>query len=309
MRTEHNHAPLPAPDTPPGELVPASMGERPINLDFETYRPVRPLTNKVRGENLLWHTLMHAGSLERWDDALHALQRHFGRDRLVWGVQLEPLVGPRAWQLRVLNQGPDADHPQGVLARVRELLAPYFALAPELDLSEHDYEILSLHFSTAPEAGLAPVSVHTHVRRADSRTFEHHRHAPPELAQVVAKEQLCEPKREVDRYLPFLEAATARLLAQPERALGRVLIPELFACRRLHLRVPGPEALALTFSGVNVEQLMFTYKRFEFPQPMVEFLAELQDRLAHLLWDVEVEFASEQRARLTYPRVTVYGSL
>lgn len=285
------------------------MGERPINLDFETYRPVRPLTNKVRGENLLWHTLMHAGCLERWDDALHALQRHFGRDRMVWGVRLEPCVGPRAWQLRVLNQGPDAEHPQGVLARVRELLAPYFALAPELELSGHRYEILTLHFSTAAEAGVAPISVQTHVRRAQSRTFEHHRHSP-QPAALVAKEQLCEPKREIDDYLPFLEAATARLLAQPERALGRVLIPELFACRRLHLRVPGREGLALVFSGVNVEQLMFTYKRFEFPQPMLEFFAELQDRLAHLLWDVEVEFASEpQRARLTYPQVTVYGSL
>ena len=299
------NAPLAAPDSPPGELVPSSSRDRPINLGFETYRPVRPVVGKARSENLLWHSLLHAGCLDAWDDALHVLQRHFGRDRCVWAVHVTPQTGALSWELRMLNHGTDAKLSGGVLERVRVLLAPWVELAPGLEPPSEDYALLGLRFDAETTRQIPAVELHLRGSE-DPRSFEVYRCEASGRTRV-SHIRVREPKRDIDEVLPAVKTSEVVDFAAHPRLLGRVMIPEIFACRRLHIE-KRPDVDALSFSGVNVEQLLFTYKRFEYPAPMLEFLSAERARFEHLLWDVSVSYR-EHEGRILYPSTAVYGCL
>jgi len=287
-------------DPLPGELDRATDRDRHINLGFEAYRPVRPLVDKVRAENLLWHSLLHAGVLERWDAPLHAIQRRLGRDRSVWGIFVDLDGGALSWELRLLNSEPDS--PLGVLDIVRETLAPWIDLAPGLSETP-PYVVLALRFD-ARTMGRIP-TVELHERQGDSHELAVFRMSLDERT-LVSRDVVLEPKRHIDEVLPLIKHSEFVDFAADKRLLGRVLIPELFACRRLHIsKRHGCDALA--FSGINIEQLLFAYKRFEFPAALLDFLTAHQAQLEHLLFDVAVEYRSNGR-QIVYPRVGYHGS-
>ena len=288
------HAPEPAPDSPPGELVPASDRDRPLNIGFEVYRPIRPLAGKSRGENLFWHSLMVAGCIERWDDPLHVLQRARGRDRTIWGIHYDLEREALSWEIRVLSPA---------LAELRTSLADAAALAPGLEAEPEACAVVGVHFDANTEATIPALEFHVRSSE-DPRKFEVIR-ASGETREVVSRDLLREPKREIDDVLPAVKTSEAVDFSAHPRLLGRVMIPEIYACRRLHIsKRPGRDALC--FSGLNVDQLLFTYKRFELPEPMLEFLTIHRDALEHLLFDVCVEYR-EQDGRIHYPSVAIYG--
>jgi hypothetical protein len=286
----------------PGELDRASDQDRHINLGFEAYRPVRPLVDKVRAENLLWHSLLHAGVLEQWDDPLHAIQRQLGRDRSIWGMFVDLDTGALAWELRLLNT--EARSPLGLLDSLRPVLAPWIELAPGLDEAP-PYAILALRFDAQTMAQRKLETVELHERSPGTRELEVYRTGVGGRARV-SRDTVLEPKRHIDEVLPLIKQSEHVDFAADKRLLGRVLIPELFACRRLHIS-KRPACDALCFSGVNIEQLLFTYKRFEFPAALLAFLTAHQAQLEHLLFDVAIEYRM-RGDKLEYPRVGYYGS-
>ncbi|WP_052551592.1 hypothetical protein [Enhygromyxa salina] len=293
-----DHPPLPI----PAELVPASNRDRHINVGFEAYRPIRPLTDKVRAENLLWHSLLHAGQLEAWDDPLHAIQRRFGVDRSIWGVFVDLQTGALSWELRLLNDQPGAA--LGVLDSLRAALRPWIEVAPGLD-ALGPYAVLGLRFDASTMASGRIPAIELHERDADSPHTLVHR-VTATTREQVSRELLREPKRHINEVLPAIKSSEFVDFAARPRVLGRVMIPELFACRRLHV-AKRPSCDGLCFSGVSVEQLSFTYKRFEYPAPMLEFLTANQAALEHLLFDVAIEYR-EDDGRIVYPKTGYYGS-
>lgn len=293
---------MPTTEPLPGELDRASDRDRHINLSFEAYRPVRPLVDKVRSENLLWHSLLHAGVLPQWDDPLHAIQRHVGRDRSVWGMFIDLDGGALSWELRVLNT--EARSPLGVLDTLRAALAPWIELAPGLNEAP-PYAILGLRFDTQTMAQGKLGSVELHERSPGTRELEVYRTSATNRT-LVSRDTVLEPKRHIEDVLPQIKRSEFVDFAADKRLLGRVLIPELFACRRLHIS-KRERCDALCFSGVNIEQLLFAYKRFEFPAALLAFLTTHQAQLEHLLFDVAIEYRSKA-AQLEYPRVGYYGS-
>jgi hypothetical protein len=303
---EQPAAPEPSSEAPDGELVRASDRDRHINLGFEAYRPVRPLVGKIRAENLLWHSLLCAGVLEVWDDALHAIQRQVGVDRSVWGVFVDLETGALAWELRILNT--EARSPLGVIETLRKTLAPWVELVPGLEQAP-PYAALGLRFDagTMTTGKLETVELHERIPGTPKlEVWETGVREAQQVRELVSRDLVLEPKRNIDEVLPAIKASEFVDFAADKRLLGRVMIPELFACRRLHIR-KQTSCDALVFSGVNIEQLVFAYKRFEYPEAMLAFLVEHQDRLEHVLYDVAVEYR-EREGRIVYPRTGYYGS-
>lgn len=292
------------------ELVLASDRDRHINLGFEAYRPVRPMVDKIRAENLLWHSLLHAGVLGDWDDPIHAIQRQLGRDRSVWGVfvDLEAAAGPGplSWELRLLNT--EARSPLGILDTLRETLAPWLELAPGLEQGP-PYAILGLRFDTQTMARGRLDTVELHERIPGTRALDVYRTGVVDGEQVrerVSHDVVREPKREIFEVLPLIKTSEFVDFSADKRLLGRVMTPELFACRRVHI-CKRPDSDALCFSGLNIEQLAFSYKRFEFPAAMLAFLETHKDRLEHLLYDVAVDYVA-RAGRIVHLRCGFYSS-
>lgn len=270
--------------------MPATERDRHITLGFEAYRPVRPLVDKIRAENLLWHSLRHAEMEDPWRPALRAIQARVGRDRSSFGVFFDRARQALAWELRVLNSPGSEGDPLGVLAEVREAVAPWFALAPGLDRAP-PYAILGLRFDGSDETVNSDRRIETvelHARLPEARTLEVHRTGAG-VRERVSTDVVLEPKRDIDQVLPAIKSSAFVDFAEDRRLLGRVLVPELFACRRLYIS-KRRDCDAIGFSGVNIEQLLFAHIRFEFPPPLIQFLRDHRDALEHLLFDVTVEY-------------------
>jgi hypothetical protein len=268
------------------ELVPASSGDRYFDLAFIRYRPLRPAEGKFAAESLLWHSLQLAGIAKDWEAPLGALRERLGPGRLHWGVA--DARGQPRWTLRIANP----DDQIALVDELRDTLAPWVELAPGLDpaVATSCAVIVGFGFDaqTLAQGQIASIELHRRGERPRDMLVERHgpgpNHAPPQYS-------VFESKREIDEILPRLRASeTVDVVGEP-RLLGRVLIPELFASRWLHVgsdRVAGCDSLG--FCGVNVEQLLWFVRRFEFPAATLAWLASHQHGFTHLLFDVQLRY-------------------
>ena len=271
-------------------------------VGFDAYPLLRPLRDKIRAENLLWRALQHAGVRTRWEAPLRAIAALAGRDRSVWTVWVDHRSGALSWELRILNAEEHRDgHPLGVLGPVRELLAPWVDLPAPRSLP--DYAVLALHFDAASAA------------RETMRVQIHRQGPSPRVMEVFAvdadgptpagRDVALHPKRDIDEVLARIKDSAVVDYSLDRRLLGRTLIPELFACRRIHVG-RREHCDALGFAGVAVDQLRFVHQRFEYPEPLRAWLAEHRDRLEHILFDVVTEYCARD-GRIVHLR-TGFGS-
>lgn len=253
-------------------------------VGFDAYRLLRPIRGKIRAENLLWSSLEHAQARATWEAPLRAIQALVGRDRSVWSVLLDHASGGLSWEVRMLNLD---GHPSlGILEPLREILAPWVDLLPSLR-GLPDYAILAVRFDAASSA---PAAVEIHQRGPDPRVMQVYR-VDADGPCPIGRDVALHPKRDIHEVLAEVKDSHFVDYSQDRRLLGRTLIPELFACRRLYV---GRRAHCdtLGFSGVNVDQLKFVHERFDFPEPMCTYLARHRDRLEHILFDVVTEYVA-----------------
>ncbi|MEZ4385723.1 MAG: hypothetical protein R3A79_30670 [Nannocystaceae bacterium] len=276
----------------------APAGERHFDLAFVPYRPLRPSAGKASGDALLWAALDAAGERARWEPLLRAIQRGVGRGRTIWGCSRGD--AGTTWRLRLANPARER-----LVDALRGELGTALTIAPGL-ADDGAYDVLGIDLSpTVAAAGR--VDAVTHYRRGDA----------PRTLTVEAVDAggrrpagdvlIVEAKREIGVALPRIKASRVVDFAGDRSRLGRALIPELFACRHLHVCRRG-DVDALVYSGINVDHLLWFLARFAFPPALVDFARGERERLDHLLFDVEVAYR-QSGAAIVYPETTLYGAL
>jgi len=295
--------------------------DRLFDLAFEPYRPLRPTSGKDPAQTLLRTTLAAAGERGRWEamlQAVEAVQRELGDPRTIWGATLRD--GQPTWTLRLANSGR-----QRLLDALRSALSPSLTIAPGL-VDDGDYEVLGLDLDDAAAAGKIE-AVRLHLRTPDpdpgpgaGRSQHQVWRADGGGRELLEEVLVVEAKREITLALQRIKTGSTVDFAGQRRLLGRVLLPELFACRHLHvvrrLRAntdanTNANADALVFSGVNIDQLGWFLDRFgHFDQApdLRERTVTEREGLDHLLFDVEVAYRQEGAA-IVYPETTFYGAL
>jgi hypothetical protein len=284
------------------QLLPAARDDPHFDLTFVRYRPLRPVEGKLKAENLLWHSLREANLLEAWRAPLLAIQAGVGQGRTLWGVLEDQ--GLERWELRLLasDGGPD------LIDELRRTLAPWLELLPALADPLPDFQILVLSFDseTLTRKRIDTVELH---RRGELPREMIVTTIGPERSSAAQRYAVFEPKREIDQVLPRLRASTVVDLAADKRLLGRVLVPELFACRRMHIGL-GSERDSLVFSGINVEQLWWFVRRFGFPEATAALLDSHREEFDQLLFDVQLSYRFDpQRETLEYLVAGYHGVL
>ncbi len=180
---------------------------------------------------------------------------------------------------------PDGHPPLGILDPLREVLAPWPDLLPSLR-GIPDYAILALRF----DATSRTVGVEIYQRGPSPRVMQVYQ-LSADGPHPAGRDVALHPKRDIHEVLAEVKDSRFVDYSLDRRLLGRALIPELFACRRLTVSRRDRHD-ALGFSGVNVDQLKFVHQRFDFPEPMRTYLARHRDRLEHILFDVVTEYVA-----------------
>ena len=280
----------------------ATEQDRYFDYCLEPYRPRRPWRDKYRSENLFWHSLLVGGQLEGFREPLEALQQHVGRDLTVWGVKWAG--GKLWWELYYYD--PQKESETATISSISRALEPWFQIEPQLAetvpymMVSFDLFESTLESKRIPEFNLYLTGETAHAGRAYKVRKSH--------VELENTYRFMEPKKHIDDVLPLVKSSMFVDFAANKRLLGKVLIPELFACKKVCVSKKRT-CDAIYFSGIDVEQLLWFFRRFQYPQPLVDFVANHQERFEHLFFDVGIDYLWDaEQGSVVYPKTSYYGT-
>jgi hypothetical protein len=283
-------------------LLESTPDDRYFDYCLQPYRPRRNWRGKLRSENLLWASLAVGGALDALRPPLCALQDALGRDMTVWGVKWDGST--LFWEIYVYD--PQREDPGTRVAAVAEVLRPWLRVLPSVaetvpyTMVSLDLDAPAIARGTIPEINLYLTGEQGHAGRSYKvRT---------DSMELENTYRFMDPKREIRELLPLVKASVFVDYSPPAQ-LSRVLIPELFACRKACV-AKKRTCDGIYFSGIAVEQLLFFLKRFAYPAVLCEFVAQNQERLDHLLFDVGIDYRDgPDGTALAYRKTSFYGTL
>lgn len=285
----------------PLTLLEASATDRYFDYCLEPYRPRRPWEGKHRAENLLWHSVLHAGVRAEFQAPLRAIQQHVGRDLTVWGVKWD---GHELWW-ELYFYDPAKESPHATLSSIGALLAPYAKVLPAVS-EQVPYMMVSFDLRTHTFERREIPSVNLYLTGETAHAGRSYR-VETSRAELENTYRFMEPKRHVDELLSLVKSSLFTSFDTPQ-VLSQVLIPELFACKKVCVSKKR-QTDAIYFSGIDVSQLLWFMRRFAYPAPLVQFLERHQGRYEHLYFDVGVDYRTTPSGQLEYPKTSYYGTL
>ncbi|HJL19317.1 MAG TPA: hypothetical protein RMH99_26870 [Sandaracinaceae bacterium LLY-WYZ-13_1] len=283
------------------ELEPTAPGDRYFDYCLEPYRPRRPPRGKLRSENLLWKSLEVAGQLEAMAPPLRALQAALGRDMVVFGVKHD---GARLWwELYVYD--PRKEDPRATVAGLREILAPWLRIAPAVH-ERAPYMMVSFDLDADVLARGSVEELNLYLTGTDEHMGRSYR-VRAEGAELTNTYRFLSPKREIDTVLGLLKSSLFVDYADP-RTLPEVLIPELFACKKVCVAKKRDKD-GVYYSGIDVDQLRWFLERFDYPAALRAFADACAARFDHLYFDVGLDVRQDESGAIVHPKTSFYGTL
>lgn len=282
-------------------LLESGPDDRYFDYCLEPYRPRRSWRGKLRPENLLWRSLAVGGALDALRPPLLALQDSLGKDMTVWGIKWD---GARLfWEIYVYD--PDKEDANATLEGIARTLQPWIRVLPR-PRESIPYQMVSfdLDASVIARGTLEEVNLYLTGETGHGGRSYKAREGGFELENTY---RFLDAKREIDQILPLVKASVFVDYTVPAQ-LSRVLIPELFACRKICVAKKRFRD-GLYFSGIAVEQLRFFLERFEYPPGVVDLIARRPESFEHLSFDVGIDYALGEGGVMSYPKTSFYGTL
>ncbi len=274
--------------------------DRYFDYCLQPYEPIRDPRGKLRSECLLWNSLDVAAAPSALDDALHAVQRAAGRDMTVFGVKHHQ--GKLWWELYFYDTNRDlgAVRAESIVdalepwcsfsARPRESI-PYFMFSFDVfadTANAGNVEVVNLYLPYYEVQGGRSYKLSANGMEMDNvYRFLH-------------------PKTEIREILHEIHQS---VYVDYERiALSQVLLPELIDCNRICV-AKKRFADAIYYSGLDVGQLIFFLRRFDYPEDVRSFVESNRSELDHLRFDVGIDYRMEPDGSLGMAKSGYYGTL
>lgn len=279
-----------------GTLPRTARGDRYFDYCLEPYEPRRPPADKLRSESLLWAAFAHADA-EACAPVVRTLREGLGRDMTVFGVKWD---GQRLfYELYVYD--PQREEPRASAAGLRAMLDGVYRL-PEVRACPTMMVSFDLDPELAAAGGVDALNLYlTGTERHEGRSYL----ATERGLELDNLYRFLHPKREIDTVLSLLRSSAFLDYGAP--ILQQVLVPELFACKRVCVAKKRRRD-GVYFSGIDVDQLLFFLRRFGYPAPLVRFVTEHGADLDHLYFDVGLDFEMSGPSNVRAVKTSFYGT-
>jgi hypothetical protein len=280
-------------------LIRTGDSDRYFDYCLQPYPPRRAPAGKLRGENLLWLSLDVAGAGPGLEDAIRAIQRAVGRDMTVFGVKHHR--GRLWWELyfyeSLYEQTAKAAH-------IVDAVRPYFELHPPVrETIPYFMFSFDLHPDSAQRGRVEGVNLYMPYFQVQGGRSYKLLGGRIEMDNVY---RFYDPKREI-REIVF-EIKNSVFIDYSRVDLSRVLLPELFSCRRICV-AKKRFADAVYHSGIDVDQLLWFLRRFQYPAAIVDFVVNQRGQLDHLSFDVGMDFTMNPTGEIEIAKTSFYGTV
>ena len=284
-------------------LVPSTADDRYFDYCLEPYTPRRPWQGKLRSENLFWHSLQVAGARDALEPPVRAIQDALGPDLTVWGVKWD---GARLfWELYFYD--PRKEDAAARVTSIAETLAPWLRVVPAVRESV-PYMMASFDLSAESAARGRVEEVNLYLAGEAHHAGRSYKLREGGAAELENTYRFFRAKPEATAVVALLESSLFVDYGDP-RTLSRVLVPELFACKKICVAKKRTSD-GVYYSGIDVEQLLWFMRRFAYPAPLIELIHAEKDRLDHLYFDVGIDYRDDPSSGgLVFPTSSYYGTL
>jgi len=290
------------PDAAATDLLRQDPHDRYFDYCLEPYRPRTSPRGKLRSENILWHALEHAGAMDL-RPALLAIQASLGRDMTVWGLKHD---AGKLW-IELYFYDPQKQDPKATIAGLSETLAPWLKLKPAVpEWAPYMMASFDLFPDTVERGSVDAISLYmTGTEEHAGRSYNLTADGDVQLENTY---RFMPPKSEVDLMLSLLRASVFVDYSVDPTVLSAVVIPRLFACKRVCV-AKKRRADGIYYSGIDVDQLAWFLARFDYPGPIIDFVADHREDFDHLFFDVGIDYRQTADGGIAYPKSSFYGTL
>lgn len=281
-------------------LVFTTDEDRYFDYCLQPYDPLRDPRGKLRSEVLLWNSLDVAGAAPSLDAALRAVQLCAGRDMTVVGIKHHE--GRIWWELYFYDR---LKEDAAVRATsIIESVSPWFDVRPR---PRESVPYFMFSFDVLPET-------------AEGGTVDVvNLYLPYYQVQGGRSYKMWEDRMEMDNVYRFLhpkleirqilhEIRQSVFVDFDRVSLSRMLLPELIDCNRICV-AKKRFADAVYYSGIDVGQLLFFLRRFDYPEAIESFVAANRGALDHLRFDVGIDYTMQTDGSVIMTKSSYYCTL
>lgn len=258
------------------------------------YEPVASAVDKLRSLNMLVESFAVGGVESEGVALMNAVRTELGPFRTVWGIKWHHARKELGWELYFYDF--KREHEDISIPNLKRILAPHVKVSGNepRPLPWHMFSIEmdrpQLRGETASALDIY-VDMRSYKCAGDEAVFENvytFHHARSEIDDILHRIRSCmhfDPAR--DR-------------------LERLMPPHLFNCRKICV-ANKRQTDSLYFSRVTTRALMRFLVDHGWPEQLHGFVADREEKLNHLLWDVGVDFRAESGVA-TPVKTGIYGS-
>ena len=267
---------------------------------LQPYDPLRDPRGKLRSEALLWNSVDVAGASPALEEALHAVQRHAGRDMTVVGIKHQACR--LWWELYFydrLKEDP-AVRANSIIAAV----APWIRIVPRpLETVPYFMFSFDVHPDTVPGSPVDVINLYLpYYEVQGGRSYK----LSADRLELDNVYRFLHPKTEVRQIIHDIRQSV--FVDYTRVPLSRVLLPELIDCNRICV-AKKRFADAIYYSGIDVGQLVFFLRTFGYPEPIIGFVEAHRGVLDHLRFDVGIDYTMQPDGAVVMTKSSYYCTL
>jgi hypothetical protein len=271
-----------------------------LNYCLWQYAPAVSAEDRYRAINLLLHSFEHAGMDDRAWAFLDAVRDAVGPFKTVFGIKL--VDGRLAWELYFYDYA--RQQREISINRTLDALDAQFRCPVRVD-DELPYFMFSFDIDEPLICGEQDLDkVHMYIGNPGSS-----------VSSGICYEMTADSVR-LENFYFFFDARSQREEAADKIRCSAVVnaqkidfndifIPELRECQTIC--VANKQANdCVYFSGIDVVQLLWFLRRFDYPEALVGFVEAHRSMLDHLLFDVGIDYRLEN-GEVAYLKTGYYG--
>lgn len=265
----------------------AAAGDAFLDFCLWEYMPIAPFEGKLGAASLLFHSFDVAGMDARVFGLVEAIRNGFGKSNTVYGVK--KLGDKLAWEFyfydyrrtereRSMTRFLDIVRPFAECKVPVDEHLPYFMFSVDIDerLVTGSRSLDEIHMYIGNTGSTVSAGICYSLKEAGTRleNFYYFFDAKAQMEEIVAK-------------------ASCSAYYDPSRIpLDEILWPELRDCKVIVVaNKQGNDAVY--FSRINVDQLLFFFRRLGYPAEICRFVDGHRAELDHLLYDVGFDYRME----------------
>jgi hypothetical protein len=282
-------------------LVYSTDEDRFFDYCLQPYDPLRDPRGKLRSESLLWNSLDAAGASSTLDESLRAVQRSAGRDMTVVGVKHHE--GRLWWELYFYDR--QKEDPSVTASSIIDTVSPWYTVVPK---PAETVPYFMFSFDIQPDladGGKTVDIVNLYLPYYEIQGGRSYKQSARGL-EMDNVYRFLHPKTEIRQIMH--DIAQSVFVDYTRVSLATVLLPELIDCNRICV-AKKRFADAVYYSGIDVGQLLFFLKRFEYPQAIQDFVTTNRSMLDHLRFDVGIDFTTDADGDVVMTKSSYYATL